>query len=370
MKEIIAGNLTRYRKGLNLSQERLAELTGITRQSINNYENARTLPDSKTLSAVARALKVTLDDLLRQENKGLLHFRFRAHNSFGKKPQFTAQVLRMLENYTAVEQAAGLRPYAPETISCHHVEGNEKLIEEEATQFRHRLGLGDAPITNLFEAVEQIGLKVLREAIPLKGFFGLSACSDQHGAFVLVNTQSDTGEISIERQLFTLAHEIGHLIFHRGEYHDSLIEEGTTEEEGAREQVANYFASHLLVPQAAFERMYEFTKDVVKLKRHFRVSYQVILIRLEEKGAINFGKEKAKICTIYKNRHGSSLKNSMELPPTLKPEEFPENERYKRLIWKALSLAKISVLKAAELLDTTVEKLRQNREEAEAYVIP
>jgi len=49
-------------------------------------------------------------------------------------------------------------------------------------------------------------------------------------AFVLVNTHN-----SIERQLFTLAHEIGHLIFHRSDYQDSLMEEGTKEEEKARE---------------------------------------------------------------------------------------------------------------------------------------
>ncbi|MEQ8960405.1 MAG: helix-turn-helix transcriptional regulator [Coleofasciculus sp. C2-GNP5-27] len=65
MKETIAANIIRYRKSLRLSQEQLAEIVGMTRQSINNYENAKTLPDSKTLSAIARALGVTLDDLLR-----------------------------------------------------------------------------------------------------------------------------------------------------------------------------------------------------------------------------------------------------------------------------------------------------------------
>ncbi len=193
MKEIISGNLTRYRKGLRLSQEELAEQAGVTRQSINNYENAKTLPDSKTLSALARALGVTLDDLLRQESTTPSSFRFRAHTSFDKNPRFAATVLRLLEDYTALEQAVGMPPYAPESTPCHQVEGNEKRIAEIANQFRHRLGLGDAPIPNLFEAVEEIGLKVLRYSIPIPGFFGLSACSADQGAFVLVNTQS-TGE--------------------------------------------------------------------------------------------------------------------------------------------------------------------------------
>ncbi len=113
MKKIIADNLIRYRKGLGLSQEELAELAGITRQHINNYENAKSLPDSKTLSALARALDVTLDDLLRKESMNILPFRFRPHSDLGKKPQVVARVMRSLSTYSALEQAVGLPPYSP-----------------------------------------------------------------------------------------------------------------------------------------------------------------------------------------------------------------------------------------------------------------
>ncbi|MEH2246569.1 XRE family transcriptional regulator [Nostoc sp.] len=366
MKEMIAANLIRYRKSLGLSQEQLAATTGVTRQSINNYENAKTLPDSKILSALASALSITLDDLLRSQGEGLPNFRFRAYVTFDKNAQFAAQVLRMLQTYNALEQAVGLPSYTPESTPCHQVEGNEKHIQTIAALFRHRLGLGDAPIANLFQSVEEIGLKVLRQPIPIKDFFGLSACSDIEGAFVLVNSHN----ITIERQLFTLAHEIGHLIFHRVEYQDTLIEEGTKEEEKAREKVADYFASHLLVPQAEFERMYALTQDIVKLKRHFRVSYLVILNRLAEMGIIDFTKEKAKICAIYKKQHdGASLQNSMELPPALVADDYPENERYEFLIWQSLKLGKISEMKAAELLNLTVEKLRVRRQENEVYAV-
>lgn len=366
MKEIIAANLIRYRKSLGLSQEQLAEQAGVTRQSINNYENAKTLPDSKILSALASVLSITLDDLLRSQGEGLPNFRFRAHVSFDKNAQFASQVLRMLQTYKALEEAVGYPTYTPESTPCHCVSGNKKRIQAIAAQFRHRLGLGDAPIVNLFQSVEEIGLKVIRQSIPIKGFFGLSACSEVSGAFILVNTHN----ITTERQLFTLAHEIGHLIFHRVEYQDTLVEEGTKEEEKAREQVANYFAGHLLVPQAEFERIYTQTKNIVELKRHFRVSYLVILNRLAEMEIIDFSKEKAKICAIYKKQHdGASLKNSMELPPALAADEYPENERYECLIWQSLKLAKISEMKAAELLNLTVEKLRVRRREREIYAV-
>jgi len=99
-------------------------------------------------------------------------------------------------------------------------------------------------------------------------------------------------------------------------------------------------------------------ETILQLKQHFRVSYQVILTRLAEMGAIDYQQEIKKIRAIYKNRHGYPLKNSMELSPALKAEDFPENQRYRQSIWQAFDKKKISELKAAELLDLTVEELR------------
>ena len=361
MKETIAGNLIRYRKGLRLSQERLAEMVGITRQSINNYEKARTLPDSKTLSALAHALGVTLDDLLRSPHQGLPHFRFRAHASL--KPQLATGVLRMLETYNALEQAVGLPPYAPESTPCYCLEGNERRISTLAAQFRHRLGIGDAPIFNLFEATEEIGLKVLRQPILEKNFWGMSACSADGGAFVLVNSYNT----SIEGQLFTLAQEIGHLISHRGEYQDNLM--GAAVDEKGQEQVADYFASHLLISEDALERALDIINDLQGLKAHFRVSFRLMLKRLEQMGKLNCSDFLKKMGHSYKQRTGKTLTPESEIEPRLRASEFPENQRLKKLVWQAISLGKISEMRAAELLELTVEQLRTSRQEIEVYAI-
>lgn len=366
MKEIIAANLIRYRKSLGLSQEQLAEQIGITRQSINNYEKAKTLPDSKILSTLAKGLGVTLDDILRTPGNELSNFRFRSSISFENNAPIAARVTRMLLSYNALEQAVGVPTYTPESTPCYQLEGNKKRIQEIASLFRHRLGLGDAPIANLFQSVEEIGFKVLRLPIPIEGFFSLSAISDHEGAFVLVNTHN----ISIERQLFALAHEIGHLIFHRVEYLDSLSSEVSKKEEKANVLVADYFASYLLVPQTEFERMYSLTQDLIKLKRHFRVSYLVILNRLAEMGVIDECKEKARIAALYKKpQGGTSVQEDMELPPLLTTVDYPENERFEFLIWQSLKLGKISETKAAELLNLTVETLRLRRIENEVYAL-
>ncbi len=369
MKDVIAGNLIRYRKALRLSQERLAEMAGVARQSINNYEKGKTLPDSQVLSKLAHVLDVKMEDLLRQENEDSLQFRFRARESFGKSAQFGAKIRNMLETYTELEKIVGFHPYAPESTPCDHVKGNESYIQEIATQFRHRLGLGDAPITNLFESVENIGLKVLRHPIPFDSFSGLSACSADFGAFILVNSN-----ITIERQIFTLAHEVGHLIFHRGDYKDTLREDGTKEEEKLREEVANHFAGHLLIPQGEFDRFYRSEKDILRIKHHFRVSYQAILFRLAALQIIDYGRESAKIKSIYKSRNGIPLTNTIELEPCLNIEDFPANVRFNSLVWEALRMEKITETTAAELFNISLEELgkerkNRDRQDSDVYTI-
>ncbi|MCT7985971.1 XRE family transcriptional regulator [Laspinema sp. A4] len=369
MKEAIAQNLIRYRKGLGISQETLAQRVGMTRQTIINYEKAQTLPDSKSLSLLAKHLGVTLDDLLRpmdQLSKTTSHFCFRAHSTFTKKPQFASSIQNLLMIYTALETAVGLPPYAPESTPCTQLKGNENRIQQIAKLFRARLGIGDAPIANLFEAVEEIGLKVLRLPIEQKDFFGVSACSATQGAFVLINTHN----ISIERQLFTLAHEIGHLIFHRDEYQDQLLGSTDGDEEKAREAVANYFASHLLISQSAFEQSRQnMHDDLLKLKAYFRVSYATILKRFDELGIKDYSSMIKELRWRYKRKTGQSLVKDIELEPKLQAQDFPLNQRYHTLIFEALEQEKISEFKAAELLDMTIEALRLERAKLEIYAL-
>lgn len=369
MKNTIAANLIRYRKGLNISQDRLAERVGMSRQTIINYEKAQTLPDSKSLSLLAKHLGVRLDDLLRPVDRlpqTTSNFCFRAHSTFTKKPQFATYIQNLLTTYTALETAVGLPPYAPETTPCHQVQGDEHRIQQIAKSFRTRLGFGDAPIQNLFEAVEEIGLKVLRLPIAQDDFFGVSACSATQGAFVLINTHN----ISIERQLFTLAHEIGHLIFHRDEYQDQLLASTDKDIEKAREAVANYFASHLLVSQVAFEQArHNMQDDLLRLKAYFRVSYATILKRFDEIGINDYGAMIKNLRWRYKQQTGYSLEKGIELEPCLQDRDFLLNQRYNTLIWQALKLEKISESKAAELLNITIEALRLERQQREVFSV-
>lgn len=59
----IGENILKYRKQAGLSQEELAEITNVTRQSISLWETDQTVPSLDNLIMLARIFKVSLDEL-------------------------------------------------------------------------------------------------------------------------------------------------------------------------------------------------------------------------------------------------------------------------------------------------------------------
>jgi transcriptional regulator with XRE-family HTH domain len=64
LRRILAANLKEHRKTLGLSQEKLAEMAGISWQTVNSIECHRTWVSDKTLENLADALKIDSFQLL------------------------------------------------------------------------------------------------------------------------------------------------------------------------------------------------------------------------------------------------------------------------------------------------------------------
>ena len=62
-----AENLIELRKYHNFSQEELAEMIGVSRQTMSKYETGESLPDIKKCKQLANAFGVTVDDLISYE---------------------------------------------------------------------------------------------------------------------------------------------------------------------------------------------------------------------------------------------------------------------------------------------------------------
>lgn len=71
-----ADNLTELRKYHDFSQEELAEMIGVSRQTLSKYETGESLPDIEKCKILADVFDVTVDDLIsyqkeEEDNLGL-----------------------------------------------------------------------------------------------------------------------------------------------------------------------------------------------------------------------------------------------------------------------------------------------------------
>jgi predicted transcriptional regulator len=62
----IAKNIKKYRDKLGISQDKLSKLAGVTLHTIAKIETGSTLdPRIETVKKIAKALEITLDDLIK-----------------------------------------------------------------------------------------------------------------------------------------------------------------------------------------------------------------------------------------------------------------------------------------------------------------
>lgn len=68
----LGSKILELRKKHQLSQEKLGEKVGVTRQTISNWELNETLPDTKQLIALSQALLISIDELVGNNTQNLL----------------------------------------------------------------------------------------------------------------------------------------------------------------------------------------------------------------------------------------------------------------------------------------------------------
>jgi Zn-dependent peptidase ImmA (M78 family) len=131
--------------------------------------------------------------------------------------------------------------------------------------------LDEAYIFPVGEVCDKLGLEVKFDKLEK----GKSGYFDSNKKTIFVND-----DYPATRNLFTIAHEIGHYVLHEGsqnrfdEYHKY------TKVEKEREKEANDFAAELLMPQYKFEEVFdEFKGDIKKIADKFGVSIKATEVR-------------------------------------------------------------------------------------------
>lgn len=65
----IAKRILELRSKYNISQGELSKMVGVTRQTISSWENGKSVPDINQSVKLAKAFKITLDELIKEEEK-------------------------------------------------------------------------------------------------------------------------------------------------------------------------------------------------------------------------------------------------------------------------------------------------------------
>jgi Zn-dependent peptidase ImmA (M78 family)/DNA-binding XRE family transcriptional regulator len=374
-QKIIGANLRRIREAKGLSQSQVAELAGISRIAYRNIENGNSTPKVSTLQNIASGVDVKLQDLF-VPVRTLKRVRFRSSKKMNSRDNVLTEVARWLDDFNYLEELLNdrneylFKALAKKLYSMPDGVDKAKYAAREA---RKKLKLNDKePIRDKAGLLESCGIKVYPLSLVSDGFFGLSVAEEDGGPAIIVNVWE---RISVERWIFSAAHELGHLLLHLDAY-----DADESAEDDAQEIEANVFASHFLMPEEAFNSEWHDTRGlplvdrVFKVKRIYQVSYKTVLYRLSESlGNSIWGK----FYSAYKQRTGKTLsitdepealspdkfqKQSPEAlrsqePDSLSPSHFME-DRLSRLVRKAIEEDEITMSRGAEILRQDLETMR------------
>jgi Zn-dependent peptidase ImmA (M78 family)/transcriptional regulator with XRE-family HTH domain len=294
--------LTRKRSGL--TQAQLAEQIGVSRATLIAVEKGERRPEGRELVRLAEALNTTLNDLLREHAVVAdVSPRFRsaaARNSDAATEAAVEQLRRLGARYTELELLLGIRraPAPLEAITAFRPAAMSPGIspsvagEDAARSVRTALGLGEGPAHRLESRLElEAGFRVFRLNLP-PSLAAMLVWGDEIGACVALNSNHPP-----ERQLYSLAHELGHFLRDReaGDLLPAILDVGRD----PSEIFSDVLAKELLMPAAGVRRRFSehlrdkgnrfSAADLVALAQFFEVSFQAMTLRLEELGLLPSG---------------------------------------------------------------------------------
>lgn len=339
--------LQRARKAAGISLRDLGTTLGLSHAAIKKYEDGAATPTSDALIKLARALNVRTEYFFRPVNVVLEGVEYRKRSSLPQKrlAAITHEILDQIERRLELENLFPSPPVKAFSIPDGLMPQIENFddIEELVNQVRAAWDLGLDPIPDLIDVLETQGIRVFMiDGDTESKFDGLAAHVGKMPIVVVDHNWPG------DRQRFTLAHELGHLLL-----------EGRLAEDLNEEKACDRFAGAFLFPKqsviqelGAHRNAIE-VKELGLLKEEFGLSMAGILYR-----ALNLGI----ISQAYRDNQsrffGMKGWNRKE-PGSVYPGE--KAHIFEQLIFHALAEDYIGESKAAELLNLPLSQFRKLR---------
>ncbi len=341
---MIGNKIKRARKALGLSFRDLGQQIELSHAAIKKYEDNEVIPSSDILIKLSKVLHVKVEYFFRPEHFTLEKIQYRKHTDMPERQleEIRAKMLDQIERRIELENLFPSSPIQEFSLDTKKVNGFND-IEKVADQIRKRWKLGIEPLPDLIDIFEEHGIKVFEiDNQQYPKFDGLSASINKMPIIVIGNQWPG------DRQRFTLAHELGHLVLD-GFFNPFLDEE----------KCCNRFAGAFLLPKEALinvigeHRNYIEPRELSLLKQEFGISMLGILHRAEDIGIIS-NSLYLQLRTEFNEKGWSKCEPGEQYPPE-------KTHIFELMIFRALGEEYIGESKAAELMNMPLESFRSLR---------
>lgn len=196
-------------------------------------------------------------------------------------------------------------------------ENRKREIRIKTDSFRSNCKISKYGIIDLFKECDKLGYKLLRYPLDENAVLGFTVKKEED---IIIFTNSSS---RLSREIFTLAHEIGHILLHLVDENPFMDDNVTISDKNSdeKEQEANYFAASLLMPSEDILRFIDleipnFPKngltamDIARMMSEFNVSFDMTLNRLESLGIIDSNQKLRLDNEKIEKKVGNLLRNS------------------------------------------------------------
>jgi len=232
----------------------------LNKQALNRLENGEVEPDSATISLLCKALQVNMDYFFREVSVALDDVRFRKLKKLPVKEQekVIGKTIEYLERYLELEDMLGIEntlKFKPKSVKIKDATD----VETEAENLRQKWKLGEDPLYNIVEMLEENNIKIFQVNVD-RSFSGMSTVIKDKIAVIVLNESPD---IPVTRKRFTAMHELAHLYLDLSAF-----------EEKECEKMCDIFASAMLLPANKLKEYLGNKRSQVIMKELFMIAEQ------------------------------------------------------------------------------------------------
>lgn len=318
--EVISDQLVKARNSLGMRPEEVADVLGIDKKELKNWEGGVSQPDLEHLWDLAELYQRSTDYFLRQAPAlpQYLSFRLERQKAMQDLPSEVRKVIVRFDELCRAEAEMEQALKKPRQISFKPVVGHYSP-QELANKERIRLGLDSQPVRDLYKLLTKQGVRIFMlpiPDIPANELSGLSWWHEAYGPCILVNSRNNLG-----RRSFTIAHEYAHLLRADPPTVCALMLDIPEEDFAYR------FAAIFLMPATDLKKAFveivghygtiPTDQDLGRLAERYKVSLEAMGRRLEDLELIPRGMTKARITewekrpTFYRGKKGPKWQHQL-----------------------------------------------------------